>query len=163
MIEISQNCLLVLDDSCEEICQQSEFCDLAVAGRHQKFSGSLIEQLLFHQRDQYQILCFQTTHTKLFKSPLALQQIDKFSKEFKETKLSLDFNKRSKFKMYVVFLIGFDSNTCEFLLYSWNNAGLKPSIFLCAFITKKQTLLTNEKQIFGNTEATAQKKEMTGC
>ena len=29
-----QNCLLVFDDSCEEIYQEKEFVKLAVSGRH---------------------------------------------------------------------------------------------------------------------------------
>ena len=35
---VSENCLLVFDDSCEEIYQEQAFVELAVGGRHRKLN-----------------------------------------------------------------------------------------------------------------------------
>ena len=49
MIKKLQNCLLVFDDSCEEIYQEKEFVKIAVAGRHKKIHCIFVKHNLFHQ------------------------------------------------------------------------------------------------------------------
>ena len=49
MIKNLENCLLVFDDSCEEIYQEQAFVKLAVAGRHRKLHCIFVKHNLFHQ------------------------------------------------------------------------------------------------------------------
>ena len=76
MIKSLENCLLVFDDSCEEIYQENEFVKLAVAGRHKKGHCIFIKHNLFHQSKWSRTLDLNTKHVILFKSPKDLQQIE---------------------------------------------------------------------------------------
>ena len=50
MIKNLENCLLVFDDSCEEIYQEQAFVELAIAGRHSKLHCIFVKHNFFHQR-----------------------------------------------------------------------------------------------------------------
>ena len=43
-----ESCLLVFDDSCEEIYQEKEFVKLAVSGRNKKANYIFVQHNLFH-------------------------------------------------------------------------------------------------------------------
>ena len=87
MIKNLENCLLVFDDSCEEIYQEQAFVKLAVAGRHRKLHCIFVKHNLFHQSKWSRTIDLNTTHVILFKSPRDLQQIDHFGRQLKQ----LDF------------------------------------------------------------------------
>ena len=44
-----ENCLLIIDDSCEEIYNDKEFVMLATAGRHKKINDIYIKHNLYQQ------------------------------------------------------------------------------------------------------------------
>ena len=69
MIKNLENCLLVFDDSCEEIYQEKEFVKLAVSGRHKKVNCIFVKHNLFHQSKWSRTIDLNTTHIILFKSP----------------------------------------------------------------------------------------------
>ena len=79
MIKKLEDCLLVFDDSCEEIYQEKEFVKLAVAGR-QKVHCIFVKHNLFHQSKWSHTIDLNTTPLILFKSPRDLQQIDHFGR-----------------------------------------------------------------------------------
>ena len=66
--------LLILDDSCEEICNSKAFVDIAMAGRHRGLSTIYIKHNLFHQTKLGRDVEIQNTHTILFKSPRDVMQ-----------------------------------------------------------------------------------------
>ena len=87
MIKNWENCLLVFDDSCDEIYQEQAFVKLAVAGRHRKLHCIFVKHNLFHQSKWSRTIDLNTTHVILLKSPRDLQQIDDIGRQLKQ----LDF------------------------------------------------------------------------
>ena len=87
MIENLENCLLVFDDSCEEIYQEQAFVKLAVAGRHRKLHCIFVKHNFFHQSKWSCTIDLNTTHVISIESPRDLQQIDYFGRQLKQ----LDF------------------------------------------------------------------------
>ena len=66
--------LLLIDDSCEEVCNSKAFVDIATAGRHRGLSTIYIKQYLFHQSKLGRDVELQNTHIVLFKSPRDVMQ-----------------------------------------------------------------------------------------
>ena len=62
-----ENCLLVFDDSCEEIFNDKEFSKLATAGRHRNIMVIYVKHNLFQQSKCSRTIDLNTTHTILFK------------------------------------------------------------------------------------------------
>ena len=60
-------CLLILDDSCAEICNSKAFVDIATAGRHRKHSANYIKHNFFHKIKLGRDVELQNTHNVLFK------------------------------------------------------------------------------------------------
>ena len=61
-----ENCLLVFDDSCEEIFNDKEFSKLATAGRHRNISVIYVKHNLFQQSKWSRTIDPNTTHIILF-------------------------------------------------------------------------------------------------
>ena len=59
--------VLIFDDSCAEICNSTEFVDIATAGRHHGFSTIYIKHNLFHHSKLGRDVELQNTHIVLFK------------------------------------------------------------------------------------------------
>ena len=75
LISELENCLLVFDDSCEEIFNDKEFSKLATAGRHKNISVIYVKHNLFQQSKWSRTIDLNTTHIILFKSSRDNQQI----------------------------------------------------------------------------------------
>ena len=71
----TKSCLLIFDDSCEEICNSKAFVDIAIAGRHRGSSTIYIKHNLFHQSKLGRDVELQNTHIVLFKSPRDVKQV----------------------------------------------------------------------------------------
>ena len=69
------NCLLIFDDSCEEICNSKAFVDIATAGRHRGLSTIYIKHNLFHQSKLGRDVELQNTHIVLSKSPRDVMEV----------------------------------------------------------------------------------------
>ena len=74
------NCLLVFDDSCEEICNSKAFFDIATSGRHRGLSTIYIKHNLFHQSKLGRDVELQNIHIVLFKDPRDVMQVTNFSR-----------------------------------------------------------------------------------
>ena len=70
------HCLLIYDDSCEEIFNDREFVKIATSGRHRKLHVIYVKHILFHQSKWSRTIDLNTTHIILFKSLRAIQQIE---------------------------------------------------------------------------------------
>ena len=75
LISELENCLLVFDDSCEEVFNDKEFSKLAKTGRHRSISVIDVKHNLFQQSRWFRTTDLITTHIILFKSPRNTQQI----------------------------------------------------------------------------------------
>ena len=159
MIKNLENCLLVFDDSCEEIYQEKEFVKLAVAGRHKKVHCIFVKHNLFHQSKWSRTIDLNTTHVILFKSPRDLQQIDHFGRQLKQLDFIRDCYKKATSQPFGHLLIDFDPKTSEILRFSSNIVGPYPTIFYIPSSTAKETLLTNDREKAAYTQALATKKE----
>ena len=70
---------LILDVSCEEICNSKAFVFIATAGRHRGLSTIYIKQNLFHQSKLWRDVELKNTHVVLFKSPPDVMQVTTLS------------------------------------------------------------------------------------
>ena len=71
--------LLILDNSCEEICNSKAFVDTATTGRHRSLSTIYIKHNLFHQSKLGRDVELQNTHIVLFNSPRDVMQVTTLS------------------------------------------------------------------------------------
>ena len=90
LISQLENCLLVFDDSSEEILNDKEFSKLATAGRHKKISVIYVKHNLFQQSKWSRTIDLNTTHIILFKSPRDVQQISYIGKQLNNTNFLKD-------------------------------------------------------------------------
>ena len=86
MIKTLQDCLLIFDDSCEEIYQEKDFVKVAVSGRHRGIHCIFVKHNLFHQSRWSRTIDLNTTHIILFNSPRDSQQIQFFGKKLNKVK-----------------------------------------------------------------------------
>ena len=84
MIKNLENCMLIFDDSWEEIYQEKEFVKLAVACTHKKVQCIFVKHNLFHQSKWSRTIDLNKTHVVLFKSLRDLQQIDHFGRQLEQ-------------------------------------------------------------------------------
>ena len=80
-----ENCLLVFDDSCEELLMEKEISKLATAGSHRNISDNYVKHNLFQQRKWSGKIdphySSNTNHIILFKSSRDIQQITYIGKQ----------------------------------------------------------------------------------
>ena len=79
------NCLLVFDDSCEEMFNDKEFSKLATAGRHKNIRVIYVRHNRFQQSKWSRTSDLNTTYTILFKSPRDVQQIALIGRQLNNT------------------------------------------------------------------------------
>ena len=70
-----EDCLLVFDDSSEEIFNDKEFSKLATAGRHKNISVIYVKHNLFQQSKWSRTIDLNTTHIILFKSHVMFNKL----------------------------------------------------------------------------------------
>ena len=115
-----ENCLLVFDDSCEEIFIDKEFSKLATAGRHKKISVIYVKHNLFQQSRWSRTIDLNTTHIFLFKSPRDIQQISYIRKQLNNTKFLKDSYDLATKQPFGHLLIDLDPKTTDSLRYCSN-------------------------------------------
>ena len=71
-----ENCLLIIDDSCEEIYNDKEFVKLATAGRHKKINVIYIKHKLYQQSKWSRTIDLNASPIILFKSARDIQQVE---------------------------------------------------------------------------------------
>ena len=71
--------LLIIDDSCEKICNSKAFVDNATAGRHRGLSTIYIKHNLFHLSKLGRDVELQNAHIVHFKSPRDVMQVTTLS------------------------------------------------------------------------------------
>ena len=76
-----ENCLLIIDDSCDEIYNDKEFVKLANAGRHKNINVIYIKHNLYQQSKWSRTINLNTSHIILFKSARDNQQFEFLGKQ----------------------------------------------------------------------------------
>ena len=120
--------MLILDDSCEEICNSKTFVDISTAGRHRGLSTIYIKHNLFHQIKLGRDVELQNTHIFLFKSPCEVMQVTTFSTQFGLGSELVDCYPDATSVAFGHLLIVSSSRTDDRLRYC-TNSGSVPSEF----------------------------------
>ena len=104
-------CLLLFDDSFEEICNSKAFVDSATAGRHRGLSTIYNKHILFHQSKLGRDVELQNTHIVLFKYPIDVMQISTLSEQLGLGSELVDWYRDATSDLYGHFLIDLSPRT----------------------------------------------------
>ena len=147
------DCLLVYDDSCEEIFNDKEFVKNATSGRHRKLHVIYVKHNLFQQSKWSRTIDLNTTHIVLFKSLRDIQQIEYLGKQLNCLQLLRDAYKLATAQPYGHLIIDLDPKTSQGLRFSSQLIGPEPSIFYNPSEEAVITPITNAKETFAYAEA----------
>ena len=104
------NCLLIFDDSCEEIFNEKEFVEIATSGRHRKLHVISVKHNLFHQNKWSKTIDLNTTHIIFFKLIRDIQQIEYLGKQLNCLQLIKDAYKLATAEPFEHLMIDLDPN-----------------------------------------------------
>ena len=147
------NCLLIIDDSCEEIYNDKEFVKLATAGRHKNINVIYIKHNLYQQSKWSRTIDLNTTHTILFKSARNIQQVEFLGKQMNLVKFFKDCYQLATKEPFGHLLIDLDPKTSDCLRYCSNITEPGPSVFYLPSDEAETTPLNNEREKIIYTEA----------
>ena len=160
LIKQLENCLLIFDDSCEEIYNSKEFVDLATSGRHKKRHVIYVKHNLYQQSKFSRTIDLNTTHIILFKSPRDIQQIKVFGKQLNNSEFLQQSYLKATEDTYGHLLIDLDPKTSEPLRYCSQIVGPAPTIFYLPASKAVITQLRNERErsVYAEALATTYRK-----
>ena len=116
------HCLLIYDNSCEEIFNDKEFVKIATSGRYRKLLVIYVKHNLFHQSKWSRTI-------DLFKSLHDIQQIEHLGKQLKYLQLIKEAYKLATEEPFGHLMIDLDTKTSQGLRFSSQLIGPDPSIF----------------------------------
>lgn len=140
------DCLLIFDDSCEEIFNDQKFVQLATSGRHRKICIIYVKHNLFQQSRWSRTIDLNTTHLILFKNLRDIQQIDFLGKQLNNVKFLRECYEKATSEPFGHLLIDLDPKTTEGLRYCSNLVEPGPTVFFIPVSKAVVTLITNEKE-----------------
>ena len=129
--------LLIIDDSCGEICNSKAFVDIATAGRHRGLSKIYFKNNLFHQSKLQKDVELQNTHIVLFKSLRDVMQVTTLSTQLGLGSELVDWYRDATSVPFGHLLIDLLPRTDDRLRYC-TNSGSVPSKF---YISERLKLL----------------------
>ena len=147
------HCLLIYDDSCEEIFNDKEFVKIATSGRHRKLHVIYVKHNLFHQSKWSRTIDLNTTHIILFRSLRDIQQIEYLGKQLNCLQLIKEAYKLATAEPFGHLMIDLDPKTSQGLRFSSQLIGPDPSIFYISSPEAVITTITNEKETFAYAQA----------
>jgi len=154
MVEKLSDCLLIFDDSCEEIYDDKRFVKIATSGRHKNLHVIYVKHNLFHQSKYSKTIDLNNTHVILFKSPRDVNQINFLGTQLNNAKFLKDCYKRStEGEPYGHLLVDFDPKTTDGLRYCSNITEPGLSIFYLPSSKAVITPITNERERVAYTRA----------
>ena len=147
MIEKLSDCLLIFDDSCEEIYDDKRFVNIATSGRHKNVHVIYVKHNLFHKSKHSRTIDLNNTHVILFKSPRDVNQITYLGNQLNNAKFLKEcYIKATDENIYGHLLIDFDPKTSDGLRYCSNLTEPGPSIFYLPSSKAVITPITNERE-----------------
>ena len=114
------NCLLIIDDTCEEIYNDKEFVKLATAGRHKNINVIYIKHNLYQQSKWSRTIDSNTTNIILFKSARDIQQVEFLGKQLNLVKFLKHCYQLATKEPFGHLLIDLDPKTSDCLRYCSN-------------------------------------------
>ena len=133
-----KQCLLIFDDSCDEIFNYKEFVKIATAGRHENIDVIYVRHNLYQQSKWSRTIDLNTTHIILFKSPRDIQQVAFLGKLLNLLHFLRDSYRKATENMFGHLLIDLDPKTSDCLRYCSNITKPGPTIFFFRLINLKQ-------------------------
>ena len=147
------NCLLIFDDSFEEIFNDKEFVKIATSGRHRKLHVIYVKHNLFHQSKWSRTIDLNTTHIIFFKSLRDIQQIEYLGKQLNCLQLLKDAYKLATAEPNGHLIIDLDPKTSQGLRFASQIIRPDPSIFYIPAQEAVITPFTNEKETLAYAQA----------
>ena len=138
--------LLIIDDSCEEICNSKAFVDTATNGRPRGLCTIYIKHNLFHQSKLGRDVELQNTHIVLFKSPRDVMQVTTLSTQLGLGSELVDWYRDATSVPFGHLLIDLPPRTDDRLRYC-TNSGSVPSKFYSPDRLKHWTLDDEHRKI----------------
>ena len=135
--------LLIIDDSCEEICNSEAFVDIATAGRHWVLSTIYTKHNFFHQSKLGRDVELQNTHIVLFKSPRDVMQVTTLSTQLGLGSELVDSYRDATSVPFGHLLIDLSPRTDDWLRYCTNTVSI-PSKFYIPDRLKQSKVLDDE-------------------
>ena len=148
-----ENCLLIIDDSCEEIYNDKEFVKLATAGRHKNINVIYIKHNLCQQSTWSRTIDLNTSHIILFKSTRDIQQVEFLGKQLNLVKFLKHCYQLATKEPFGHLLIDLDPKTSDCLRYCSNITEPGPRVFYLPSDKAEATPLNNEGEKIIYTEA----------
>ena len=139
-------CLLIFDNSCEDICNSKAFVDIATAGRYKGVSTIYIKNNLFHQSKLGKDVELQDTHNILFKSPCDVMQVTTLSTQLGLGSKLIDWYQYATSVHFGHLLSDLSLRTDDRLRYCTNNGSI-PSKFYNPDRLKQSKNLVEENKI----------------
>ena len=145
-LQNTENCLLIFDDSCEEIFNDKAFVKLATAGRHKNINVIYVKHNLYQQRKWSRTIDLNTTHIILFKSPRDVQQVAFLGKQLNLTHFLKNFYEIATRETFGHLLIDLDPKTSDCLRFCSNITEPGPSVFYITSDKADITHISNERE-----------------
>ena len=146
-------CLLIIDDSCEKICNDKEFVKLATAGSQKNINVFYVKHNLYQQSKWSRTIDFNTTHIFLFKSARDIQQVEILGKQLNLVKFLKHCCQLATKEQFGHLLIDLDPKTSDCLRYCSNISEPGPTVFYLTSCRAETTPLNKEREKFIYTEA----------
>ena len=142
------HCLLIYDNSCEEIFNDKEIVKIATSGRHCNLHVIYVKHNLFHQSKWSRTIDLNTTYITFFKSPRDIQQIEYLGKQLNCLQLIEEAYTLATAEPFGHLMIDLDPKTSQGLRFSPQLIGPDPSIFYLsspeAVLIKKHLLMLKQ-------------------
>ena len=144
-------CLLIFDDSCEEICYSKAFVDIGIARAHRGLSTIYIEDNLFHQSKIGRDVELHNKHIVPFKSPGDVMQVSTRSAQLGLGSELVDWYRDATSVPYRHLLIDLSPRTDDRQRYCTNTGSIR-SIFYVPELLKHLKSLADEhrRSLFSN-------------
>ena len=147
-IKTLQDCLLIFEDSYEEIHQKKDFVKIAVSGRRSGIHSIFGKHNLFHQSRWSRTINLNTTHIILFESPRDSQQIQFSGKQRNKIKFLKEGYTKAVAEPHGHLLFDLDTETIECLRLCSNITGPGPTTFYLPSSQAKNTEINIEREKF---------------
>ena len=148
-----ENCLFIIDNSCEEIYNDKEFVKLATAGRHKNINAIYIKHNLYQQSKWSRTIDLNTSHIILFKPARDFKQIEFLGKQLNLVNFLKHCCQLASDEPFEHLLIDLDPKTSDCLRYCSNITEPGPTVFYLPSDEAETTPLNNEREKIIYTEA----------
>ena len=140
-----ENCLLIIDVSCEEIYNDKEFGKLATAGRHKKINVIYMKHNLYQQSKWSRTIDLNSSHIILFKSARDIQQVEFLGKQLNLVKFLKHCYQLATKEPFGHLLIDLDPKTSDCLRYCSSFTEPGPTVFYFPSDNAETITLNNER------------------